>query len=369
MSSIYDYLDKYGKKTFDYFEYTEVDNIIFTQISYLDFRDIVSSGNDQIKLSDAGNRFIHKKYNHVSRKRLNLLKTILTLDRYKDLLLSNYVYKLTDDEQFGALTIDIHDHLRCVVFEGTDNTIVGWKEDFSLAYLPLIPAAGDAIKYLDKVARDSSKIIVTGHSKGGYLAIISAMYSSFSTKRKLKKIYSLDGPGIKKEELESKRFDSIKNKYIKIVPNSSIIGKLFYDIENPIICDSKVSGILAHSVFFWKLKDNQFKRDKATKFSNDLDNNLTSWIESYSNEDIKYFCNYLFNTLDSIGIKMTYDLKNMDRDTYIKLLKSIENTDSRFRKMLEEFLSIVKSYYVDDMKKTYSIIFDLYHQLRNNHIG
>ena len=42
MENIYDYLDKYGNKTFDEVEYTEIDNLVFTQISYLNFNNIVS---------------------------------------------------------------------------------------------------------------------------------------------------------------------------------------------------------------------------------------------------------------------------------------------------------------------------------------
>lgn len=368
MENIYDYLDKYGNKTFDEVEYTEIDNLVFTQISYLNFNNIVSFNEDKIKLNDAYNKFITKKYKHVSRKRLNIFKTIKDMKRYKDLLLSNYIYKLTEEEQFGALSIDINENLRCVVFEGTDDTIVGWKEDFTMSYLSIIPSAKDATNYLNKVSKYTKKLIITGHSKGGYLSLISAMNSNLFTKMKIEKIYSLDGPGIKKEELNSRKFNSIKNKYIKIIPKCSIIGRLFYDIDNPIICDAKAIGLLGHSVFTWVLEDKQFKRSELTKFSIDLDNNFTSWIESYSEDEIKYFCNYIFLLLDRFNFKMTYDLKNIDSNTYLEILKYIKNTDPKVKKMLEEFLSFIKAYYKDDIGKKISPIFSIYDKLRSKEI-
>ncbi len=368
MSNIYDYLDKYGNKTFDEIEYTEIDNIIFTQILYMNFNDIVSPSEDKINLKEAANIFISKGRKCFIRKAYNLLVAIKDKPRYKNLLLSNYIYKLTEDEQFGAMTIDINDKLRCVVFEGTDNTIIGWKEDFSISYLSLIPAAKDAIKYLKKVSKFNKNIIVTGHSKGGYLAIISAIYSNMFIKYKLKKIYSLDGPGIKKEELISRKFNSIKGKYIKIIPKSSIVGKLFYDIDDPIVCNTKTMGFVGHSVFYWTLDNDKFKRDKLTKYSIDLDNYFTAWLESYNKEDLEYFSNYIFNLLDNYNIKLTEDIKNINKKNYIDIIDNLRKIDPKFKNMLKDFLYYVKNYYIGDMKRNIPLISNIYDKLVKNEI-
>ena len=170
------------------------------------------------------------------------------------------------------------------------------------------------------------------------------------------------------KSINSRKFNSIKNKYIKIIPKCSIIGRLFYDIDNPIICDAKAIGLLGHSVFTWVLEDKQFKRSELTKLSIDLDNNFTSWIESYSEDEIKYFCNYIFLLLDRFNFKMVYDLKNIDSNTYLEILKYIKNTDPKVKKMLEEFLSFIKAYYKDDIGKKISPIFSIYDKLRSKEI-
>lgn len=366
MGNIYDYLDKYGNKTFEELEYTEVDNVVFTQISYLNLYGIVSNNEDKIRLEDAINIFFKMKRTCFIKKVVSLLKTIKDMPRYKDLLLSNYIYKLTDNEQFGALTIDINKDLRCVVFEGTDDTMIGWREDFAMAYKDYIPSSKDATLYLNKVSKKSKNIIVTGHSKGGYLSLVAAINANFLTKLKIKKIYSLDGPGINKDLIESNKFKNIKNRYIKIIPKCSIIGKLFYDIDNPIVCDTRVVGLTAHSVFKWIIEDNKFRKSKPTKFSTDINNNLTVWIESYTKEEIEYFSNYIFDSLYIFNIKTTYDFINIDSDTNIKILKYLEKTDSKIKKMLLEFLSYIKSYYKNEINSKLSPILDIYNKLKDS---
>jgi len=39
-------------------------------------------------------------------------------------------------------------------------------------------------------------MIIGGHSKGGNLALIAAMYCNFFIRRKIINVYSNDGPGI-----------------------------------------------------------------------------------------------------------------------------------------------------------------------------
>ena len=288
------------------------------------------------------------------------------MPRYKDLLLSNYIYKLTDNQQFGALTIDIDKKLRCVIFEGTDDTMVGWREDFAMAYKDYIPSSYDAIIYLNRVSKKSKNIIVTGHSKGGYLSLVAASNANLLTKLKIKRIYSMDGPGVNKKLIESNKFKSIKNKYIKIIPKCSIIGKLLYDIDNPIVCDTKVVGLIAHSVFTWIIDNDKFKKSKPTKFSTDINNNLTIWIESYSKEELEYFSNYIFDSLDIFNIKTTYDFLHIDSSTNIKILEYLEKTDPKIRKMLLEFLSYIKSYYKNEINNKMSPILDIYSKLKNS---
>ena len=63
--SIYEYLKEYGNYTFLEEEFNEVDNVILSLISYIDFQDIVPGLNGgKVTLKDACDKF----YNRYSKK-------------------------------------------------------------------------------------------------------------------------------------------------------------------------------------------------------------------------------------------------------------------------------------------------------------
>ena len=51
------------------------------------------------------------------------------------------------------------------------------------------------------------KLILGGHSKGGNLALVAAMYSNFLVRNKIIEIYSYDGQGLLEEQLNSSRYN------------------------------------------------------------------------------------------------------------------------------------------------------------------
>ena len=141
--NLFSFIDKYGGFTFEEEDFTEVDNVILSMLSYLNLDGIVS--NNKIKsrkLRDVGEEFFlnydKKEKRLISIKNaIKILKNIKDTKRYGDLLLYNYVYKSNGESQFGALSIDINKNLVFVSFEGTDQLISGWREDFMLTYMKL----------------------------------------------------------------------------------------------------------------------------------------------------------------------------------------------------------------------------------------
>ena len=142
--------------------------------------DIVPKNKNVITLEDAANKFF-RKYSERQlssnifsiRSAIRLFREIRNYKRYNSLLLHNYEKIVNENEQFGVVCIDITDDLMYVSFEGTDEAVIGWKEDFLFAYKFPTPSQDDAIMYLEKVVGFKNKnVIVGGHSKGGNLALI-----------------------------------------------------------------------------------------------------------------------------------------------------------------------------------------------------
>ena len=208
MKTIYDYVKEYGKYSFLEKDFTEVDNLILSFLSYVDFRDIVPPFYcGSIRLKEASRivsgKFTNKdlsKYIMAVREATDLLKELAKHKRYRNLVLYNYEYKVTKDMQFGALCIKLPNRRIFISFEGTDGYVSGWKEDFMLVNTFPLKAHLEAIKYINKsINIFSPRIYIGGHSKGGNLALVAAMYCKKYIYPKIINVFSNDGPGLRQK--------------------------------------------------------------------------------------------------------------------------------------------------------------------------
>ena len=155
MGSIYDYVKKYGDVSFKDKEFNVIDSMIFSAITYIDFSNIV--GKDKINLSLALRNFLctvslkdYIRSGFFEKDIIKVSKLMAKSKRYSEVMVRNYVYKLTDVEQFGAITFKMPDGNVFVSYLGTDDNMVAWFEDFNMVHQFPVPAQKDAIKYLNK---------------------------------------------------------------------------------------------------------------------------------------------------------------------------------------------------------------------------
>ena len=97
--------------------------------------------------------------------------------------LLNMLAGLTDfdgtiKKDYDNVSFVFNDNSIYVAFRGTDSTLVGWKEDLNMGFMDVIPSQIDAVNYLRQIINHFSdyKIFVGGHSKGGNLAVYSAIF-------------------------------------------------------------------------------------------------------------------------------------------------------------------------------------------------
>ena len=150
MSNILDYLKWRGDLTFSQDSFCDVDNLILSQLVYVELRDIVPADASQsITLSDAADKFfqLHKKQellDHVSttKNAIFVFQEMAKSERFRNAHLSRYINEISETEQsqFSALTIMLADGSIYIAFSGTDATLVGWHEDFNMLYLKETPA-------------------------------------------------------------------------------------------------------------------------------------------------------------------------------------------------------------------------------------
>ena len=78
----------------------------------------------------------------VTKERVDLAEAMVRSRRFTGLNLSDYCSVLDKEveKQFAAMTYRISLDTYLLVFRGTDDSIIGWKEDFHMTYMNEIPA-------------------------------------------------------------------------------------------------------------------------------------------------------------------------------------------------------------------------------------
>lgn len=356
MKNIFNYISNYGNLSFSDEPFNDADNLVFSALSYVDFSTDADVNNLTInKIADIyfknhTNSQIIKNITAVKTaiKILNLIKDTV---RYKDLIITNYEYIFSDVTQFCAMNIKINENTNYISFEGTDHLISGWKEDFELCYKFPVKAQELAIEYLNKNIKLSSKnIIVGGHSKGGNLALTSSMYCKFWKRKKIIKIYNNDGPGLRKEQIESRQYKIIEKKLVHIIPNYSFVGLLLRHGNNYKVVYSYERGLIAHDLANWKIEGTKLVPAKLSFLSQELDNGIIKWLDKYNDVDRKHFVDALFDICNRAGINNLLDYKLDKFSNTIKIIKETKNLDQETKLMIIDLFKFLIKYCSDDFK-------------------
>ena len=247
MSNILDYLD-WRDISLKKVEFNEIDNLILSRLSYFPFDGIVEE-DELITIKESYQKY--KNNGTVGRilqeEDIDLFPRLANSERFGNLKLTNYINKLDpiQEKQFSAITIIMPDDTIYVAYRGTDNTIIGWKEDFNMSFCELVPAQIDAVSYLEDVAEKYvNKIRVGGHSKGGNLAVYAATFCKEFVKARIINVYNNDGPGFCDKVIKSKQYKEILEKVHTFIPQTSIIGRLLNHEEKTTILKSEEIGIM-----------------------------------------------------------------------------------------------------------------------------
>ena len=350
--NVVDYIKKNGHLTFNEKPFNEVDKLILANLSYVDFKDILS--NSKKTIEEVKKEFIEKKY-HLDKNimaikgGIKLLILMSKTNRYKDLLLYNYERVINEEEQFGAITIEINKNLIYISFEGTTDDMIGWEEDFRMCFEFPIKSQRRAIKYLNKFTFKRVNIIIGGHSKGGNLALVSSMYCNFLVRRKIKEIYSYDGPGLLKKYLNTRKYKRIDKRYKHIIPNNSMIGMMLYTKDDEVI-KTKSFGLLSHFAFYWQVDDNDLIKDSLNKSSIELHKSIDEWINKYNIEEKETFFKEMFDVFRKNKVYSVLEI--FKRPTvFIKLISDSNKVSKQTNIMFKEFVFMVRRFLFKTVKE------------------
>ena len=323
MGNAYDYVQWRSDLTFEQSPLNEVDIFLFTQISVPDFSGIIAKDETAVTLEKAVQRYFETHNTHVhnlgvlqSDIVLPVLKIMSKSARYKNLQLSRYITRIRREkaEQFCGITIENPGKFVCIAFQGTDDTIIGWKEDFSLAAKAVVASHLDAVKYVKKVLEtsDAPKVYICGHSKGGNLALYSAVNCAPEIRDRITLALNFDGPGFRSEFFENDAYDEIKGRLVTIVSCNSTIGLILKRAGKLAIAKTGIAGPAAHDAFNWNVMGPKFvKTTRLSKPSERFDKLIDDVLENMDEKTRMAFIDELFDILLSTGAVTLTDLQDM----------------------------------------------------------
>ena len=357
MKNMLDYIKEFGHVSFEERAFSEIDALVLTELEYLPLEKVVPSdenGENFVTVKEIAEYMKeHKKQLFdenpmmMTEERHEVSQIIADAPRFQSMKFFGVVSEWDKDttKQFAAVTVEVEPGVRLVIFRGTDDTLIGWKEDFLMIYSPLVAAQTDAKEYLAKQASLwDGDLMVSGHSKGGNLALYAAATQTEDVQLRIVDIFCFDSPGLYRSMLETKGYQNIVPLAMRYIPQDALVG-LMLESEVPyVIVKSDAVGAMQHSAMTWGIEDGQFiKVEKLTKNSLLNDQMFKKWTESVSDEELELFWNVFFELLFTVGIETVNDVYGQFMHYVQEFLKAAGKMDEEKRELLTRIALLLVS--------------------------
>lgn len=337
MSNVLDYLRWRGDLSFKESGFNEIDAMVLARLSYIPFDRIVSEDfYEGILLKDAADKFLKQEsYKEkflwpADQDFLLLLKDSI---RFRNLELCSYVNQIDVEiqKQFCAITIKMMEGEYYISYRGTDSTLIGWKEDFNMAFLTPIPSQQSAKEYFIAATEYlSGTFILGGHSKGGNLAVYASASCNAGYQSVIRSVYNFDGPGFEQNILSTAGYKNISERLYTYIPESSVVGMLLDHEEEYVIVKSSQKGIMQHDIYSWELLGKHFvEGKKLTKESRMLDASLKEWVSDMDYVQRQQFVDAIFTVFKDSQAETTEEFMSQWHKSIGKMMTSLKHMDEK----------------------------------------
>ncbi len=358
MKNVIDYV-KNELNRFDSKKFNLVDSLVLSQFSYMHFERLVPGFSNELSPVRIGDLLKAEHFNSMfddvmfPENNLSLLYALAASPRFRDIKMNFYVSKLDykQEKQFSAVTYFLGDGTSFISYRGTDLTFVGWKEDFNMAFKNPVPSQEEGVEYLNTVGELlSGDIRIGGHSKGGNIAVYSAMKCSPKIQDRILDVYSHDGPGFKNSIFHTPEYIKIKDKIQKILPQSSIVGMLLQTQESYKVVKSHKPGIMQHDSFTWVIEGDDFHYvNNISNSSLNMNKTINEWLANISDEKREVFIDALFQAINSTNAKSIGDMSEVHIKDFALILKAFRSIDNETRKFISQTIRDLIVLYVKNL--------------------
>lgn len=343
MPNMMDYLTWRGDLTLRQASWNLVDSLLMASLSYNPFQDTVSDPQGKTLRECAPllglENMTGGQYFQQWRA---LLFAMAESERFGGMRLHDYVNEVDEERiiQFSALTAEMEDGSTFVAFRGTDNTLVGWREDFHMSFETPVPAQVEALAYLRRQAeRTERPLRVAGHSKGGNLAAYAAAHLPPEFQRRILSVCSFDGPGLDEDTMNSPGYERIRPVLHSVLPQSSIVGLLMHYHPDYLVVRSTAVSILQHDAFTWQVRGTGFEElrqvDAASRI---MDETLHAWLQNASPEQRRRFVDAMFEILNATHAETIAEMSNEKFRSALSMIQATRDMDPETRRMFNHLI-------------------------------
>lgn len=350
MANIMDYLDWRGDLPLTVSPFNEVDGLILAELSFINFEGIVPPPElgRGVPLRDAAGTYFARHNGQeidmgvlVPGRIPDLMCRMAHSVRFGGMLLNGYCELMDDarEQQFAALTVELGDGSIYLSYRGTDDTIVGWKEDLNMGFLEEIPSQKQAVEYVARIARQygDRTIRIGGHSKGGNLAVYSAAKSSGEIQERIVAVHNNDGPGFAWDISETPGHKRIASRIHTILPQTSVVGMLMEHEKRYQVVYSTYDGLYQHDGFSWEVKGTQFVHlDDFSREGKLVDETIDKWADSLNTQQREALADALYSVFTASGAKTLSELTEEKLKSAAAMLKTYKNLDRESRRMVSD---------------------------------
>lgn len=351
--NIVDYVKQYRSYSFDAKEFNNVDALVLSYISYLSFEKVLPTLEDNkpsFLIGHLMNKEIQNKLylDAVDHDRIlelfNLLNGSIRYGGIKFNDARSFVNHELDNSYF-SMSIFLPDGTAFISFRGTDQWLVGWKEDFNLCHLNEIPSQLEALDYLNEfyIKYPNVKLRMGGHSKGGNIAYYAALKANEDIFNNIIKVYSFDGPGFIDDSIyKIESFEKRKTKLYKLIGQGSLVGVLLNNQIYPHICKCEGNSFAQHDAFNWNVDiiNGDFELEIRRNVSSiNNEKAINRWLKKLNKEDKKFIVEYVYYLVDGKH-KTINDLPPNKRKLVSQLIHRYLKSDKQNRK---RFKALIKA--------------------------
>lgn len=337
LGDILDYLSWRGDLSWARSPFCPVDALALSALAYVHLDGLIPSGPESsVPLGRAAERYLSLPAGRRGRCRceqdLALLQALAKAPRFAGAELTCCASRFVpmEETQFAAIAVLLGDGSAYLAFRGTDATLVGWKEDFNMSFMDLVPAQMEAAEYVKDFAGGFPGLLrLGGHSKGGNLAAAGAALAPVKARDRVEAVYSFDGPGFNPYLLARPGYSELRTRIHSFVPQSSVVGLLLTHEEPHTVVKSNQEGLFQHDLYSWQIQGPDFVRlEEVDAGSRLIDRTLKEWLSTLTSQERETVVDTLYELLSTQDARMVREaLDPANLAAALRAVKDVETKD------------------------------------------